>query len=90
MSKYFFENANDDKLAGVVDAKSVEPTFLTLNNCFARFRYPDLPMHALAHGIRTDVLQIVLNILSHFLQQKVFLDYVNPVIGQIISLRLEH
>ncbi len=60
--KHVFEKANDNKLAGVIDAKSAEPTFLTFNNCFTRFRYTDLPMHALAHGIIPDVLQIVLHI----------------------------
>ena len=47
-------------------------------------------MHALAHGIGPDVLQIVLTIFSHFCQQKFFFDYANPMIEQIISLRLEH
>ena len=47
-------------------------------------------MHALANGFGPDVLQIVLNIFSHFLQKKVFFDFANPMIGQIISLRLEH
>jgi len=90
VSHYVWKKANDDKLAGVIDAKSAEPTFLTLNDCFARFRYPDLPMHALAHGIGPDVLQLVLNIFSHFHKKTAFFDYANPMVGQIISLRLEH
>ena len=66
------------------------PQIWSLLECFDRFRFPDLPMHALAHGIVPDVMDIVHSILIHYKKYTAFINFANPILEEITSFRLDY
>jgi len=83
--------AEADKEQGVVNATAVEPKFLTLNDCFDdTYKYPDLPMHGMAHGMIPDVMEITHAIFSKYSKKKPFYDYANVILADVATFRLDY
>ena len=61
-----------------------------MDDCFERFRLPDLPMHALAHGIIPDVMGIVHSILTHYKKYTEFINFANETLNDVASFRLDY
>lgn len=72
------------------DPEEYMPEIWSQLEVFDRFRFPDLPMHALAHGIVPDVMDIIHSIFTHYKKYKAFIDFANPILEEIISLRLDY
>ena len=67
-----------------------EPKFWCQMDCFERFRLPDLPMHALAHGIIPDVMEIVHSILTHYKKYSEFINFANKTLDDVASFGLDY
>ena len=72
------------------DPETYTPQIWSILECFDRFRFPDLPMHALAHGIVPDVMDIVHSILIHYKKYTAFINFANPILEEITSFRLDY
>ena len=60
------DKALSDKILGVTNASAVEPKFWKEVDCFSRFKFPNLPLHGLGHGMIPDVMLIVHLIFSKY------------------------
>ena len=59
------------------------------DDCFQRRKFPDMPMHALAHGQGGDVIEFNHNILTSFERGAAFTKYVNVTLSDIAGFRLD-
>ena len=57
-------------------------------DCFDRCMFPDMPMHALAHGIGGDVIEFFEKILTSLKRDAAFGRFVNAIIRDIASFNL--
>lgn len=69
--------------------KSYLPTVWLACNVFDRFLFPDMPMHALAHGIGDDVIHFIHSILTEFKQGTAYGDFANDIISDIDAFNLD-
>ena len=58
-------------------------------DCFSEFRLPDMPMHAIAHGMVPDVMDFVHRILSHWKKFTEFTKFANVILSDIAMFRLD-
>ena len=82
--------AEEDRKAGrISDPTKYEPETWSILDMHSRFRLPDLPMHAIAHGIGPDVMEIWRLILAHKNRYKPFVDFANKILDDVASFRLD-
>jgi hypothetical protein len=87
------DSRNDD--AEEVDKRTatleelVPKLWLEEVDCFADFRLPDMPMHAIAHGMVPDVMDFVHRILSQWKKFTDFTNFANPIISDIAKFGLD-
>lgn len=58
-------------------------------DCFDRCLFPDMPMHALAHGMGGDVMEFFHNIFTNFKVATAFGTFANKIIHEVASFRLD-
>ena len=58
-------------------------------NIFDLFFFPDMPMHALAHGIGDDVIHFIHSILTEFKQGNTYGVFANGIISEIEAFNLD-
>ena len=90
IAESIIDTAEDHKRKRIIDASAAEPEYLKINDCFKRFRYPDLPMHGMAHGIIPDVMEMTHQIFAKYGKRKSFYDYANPILEDIAGFRLDY
>ena len=80
-----------DKIHGSVSGKEkYVPKIWSHPGLYDKFKLPDLPMHALAHGMITDTMNIFHQILSRHNKFQAFLRFANPVLKAVASMRLDY
>ena len=84
------DKALRDKILGDTNASAVEPNFWKEVDCFSTFKFPNLPLHGLGHGMIPDVMLIVHLIFSKYGKRTKFYEYANSVIEDIASFRLDY
>ena len=72
------------------EPEQYQPKIWTVIDCFDRFRLPDLPMHALAHGIIADCMDIIHQIFAHHKKATAFFNFANVILEQVTSCRLDY
>ena len=83
--------ALEDRIHGVTSQKEqYVPKIWSLRGLYEKFKLPDLPMHALAHGIITDTMNIFHQILSRYNKFTVFVRFANPVLKAVQDMRLDY
>ena len=75
---------------GTFDPSSVEYKTWSLISCFGDFKFPDVPLHGLGHGMIPDVMFIVQQIFSHHNKFTPFVRYANTILDDISSFRLDY
>ena len=85
-----FEQAKLDKSRRIYNPAGVEPPFWKLIQCFGRFKFPNLPMHGVAHGMIPDVMDIIHQIFSKYGKAASFYNYANTVLGDVATFRLDY
>lgn len=58
-------------------------------DCFDRCLFPDMPMHALAHGMGGDVMVFFHDIFTNFKRGEAFGTFANKIIHEVASFRLD-
>ena len=58
-------------------------------DCFDNCMFPDMPMHALAHGMGKDVIQFFHDIFTNFKVATAFGTFANKIIHEVASFRLD-
>jgi len=74
----------------MADAIAAVPGILSFSDIFARFRFPNLPMHGLGHGMIPDVMDIVHSVFKKFLKLTAFIEFANPILIDIASFKLDY
>ena len=83
--------ALEDKIHGRMSVKDkYVPKIWSHPGLYDKFKLPDLPMHALAHGMITDTMNIFHQILSRHNKFQAFLRFANPVLNTVASMRLDY
>ena len=83
--------AEDDKNSGIHDPSSIDHKTWNLIDCFGHYKLPDVPMHALGHGMIPDVMYLVQQVLSHHNKFTSFVRYANSLILEdILTFRLDY
>ena len=83
--------ALEDRIYGRTSQKEqYVPKIWSLRGLYEKFKLPDLPMHALAHGIITDTMNIFHQILSRYNKFTVFVRFANPVLKAVQDMRLDY
>jgi len=78
-----------DKENGKYAPRDVVPKIWQKMECFGeKFKFPDVPMHAVGHGIGPDVMHINHQIFSHHKKLSSYIDFANPYLSSIQSFRL--
>ena len=91
IAKFVADLALDDRKHGRMSGtKQHVPKIWKLPGLFDRFKLPDLPMHALAHGIITDTMNIFHQIFARYKKFEAFLWFANPVLEDVSSMRLDY
>lgn len=82
--------AETDKRKGKISKPEMYlPKVWWLIGLFHRFRFPNLPMHALFHGMIPDFMDIVHHLLSHQKRFTNFCAYANSYLDEIASFGLD-
>ena len=89
-SDYVYDQAEDDRIDNVFFPEAVEHRAWQLVDCFDTYKFPDVPLHALGHGMIPDVMYIVQQIFSHHNKYQAFVRYANVILDDLASLRLEY
>ena len=84
-----FSMAEDDRIENEFNPASVEHKAWSLVDCFGKFKFPDVPLHGIGHGMVPDVMYIVQQIFSHHNKYQAFVRYSNVILDDCASLRLE-
>ena len=84
------EKVTAHKLQNIVDAESVVPPIWSLIDCFTRHKYPDIPMHALGHGIGPDEMLVIHQIFTHHNKLTSFCTFANETLRAVQALRLDY
>jgi len=85
------DKAEADRAEGHISSPDeYEPMALSHVDLYSRFRLPDLPMHGLGHGIITDVMDYVMQILAHHNKRQAFIEFANERLEDIGSLHLDY
>jgi len=66
------------------------PKIWSMTGLYNKFKLPDLPMHALAHGIITDTMNILHQILARYGKFTAFVKYANTVLKAVEGMRLDY
>jgi hypothetical protein len=74
----------------MADAIAAVPGILSFSDIFAMFRFPNLPMHGLGHGMIPDVMDIVHSVFKKFLKLTEFIKFANPILIDISSFQLDY
>ena len=74
----------------VANASEAVPNFLTTVDCWERFRFPNLPMHGLAHGMIPDVMEIVHSVFKKYGKLAAFIKFANATLTDVASFRLDY
>lgn len=80
----------DRKEKRVSGKKQYVPNIWSLPGLYDKFKLLDLPMHALAHRMITDTMNIFHQILSRYNKFQAFLRFANPVLKAVASMRLDY
>ena len=78
-----------DQKDGVIDASKVEPLFWKQIDCFGSFKFPNLPLHGLCHGMIPDVMSIIHQVFKKYKKMQSFVDYANPILETLSSFGLD-
>jgi len=85
-----FSRAEDDRIEDDFNPLSVQHGVWDLvDDCFGSYKFPDVPMHGILHGMVPDVMYIVQQIFSHHNKYQLFVRYSNTILDDCASLRLE-
>ena len=84
-----FSMAEDDRIENEFNPASVEHKAWSLVDCFGKYKFPDVPLHGIGHGMVPDVMYIVQQIFSHHNKYQAFVRYSNDILDDCASLRLE-
>jgi hypothetical protein len=93
-----YDQATEDKNAAgetveqeqlISDAKKAVPAFFEKVNCWESFRFPNLPMHGLGHGMIPDVMEIVHSVFKKYGKMTEFIKFANNTLTDVASLRLD-
>ena len=82
--------AQEDRVNDIFDPSSIDHKAWSLVDCFERFKFPDVPLHGLGHGMIPDVMYIVQQIFSHHNKYTSFVRYGNTILEDISSFRLDY
>ena len=82
--------ATGDKASGLYAVDDAVPKFWKLVDCFSRFKFPNLPMHGLGHGIIPDLMAMIHQIFTKYGMMTKFYDYANPILDDIAFFRLDY
>ena len=70
----------------MANASEAVPNFLTTVDCWERFRFPNLPMHGLAHGVIPDVMEIVHSVFKKYGKLATFIKFANARLTDVALL----
>ena len=70
------------------DHNAILPKVWTSIDCFSRFKFPELPMHGLGHGIITDVMAIIQHIFAKYKRFSKYVEFANTILVDIQSFHL--
>ena len=74
----------------VASASDTVPRILRTVNCWERFRFPNVPMHGLGHGIIPDVMDIVHSVFKKYGKLASFIHFANATLSDVASFRLDY
>ena len=84
------KKVEEDKHNGVSDPSSIEHRPWKLISCFEHFKFPDVPLHAIGHGMIPDVMFIVQQIFLQHNKFTPFVRYANTILDDISTFRLDY
>jgi len=84
-----YDAAVRDIESGVINPGAVEPQFWKLTECFRRFRFPNLPLHGIFHGMAKDVMEILHRIFSKYKKMSDFYKYANIILDDVATFGLD-
>ena len=90
MVEYIIESALSDKMNGVVNVEQVEPKFWKQIDCFGKFKFPNLPLHGLCHGIVPDVMSIIHQVFKKYRKMESFCQHSNPILDVVAGFGLDY